>query len=387
MQLINSVSAPLHSLNPYEPSIKTLSQSSDAADDCLQACHAQLQTEAPGLIPLFRLMSPLITRVNWRGVPACIDPSQVTAWMRWHQLRAGIRPAFWRLLCKSDTHWLESFLDFYNLTDQHVESVAIDLVTMAQAFGTEKLVPAWLLRSVLQIGGNPNTPCTFYVRRLDDLFPVCRRLGHLWNLGNVADQAVLKGRSIEIFQWASDHAKQYMPATIRKASLAWFIRKVDDLAERTKLQLEGAKPWKTPYKLQEPFQTHRLPDTSIQAVILSTPLAIWEEGKTMRHCARMYIGLCQIGYELMVSLRSPDQKTPLATVSYVLASDKLHLKRIAGFANQLVDPAVYEVAKEVEAALQVQHLALPKTRNSKTTTRKNTHAHTHNCIDTSKEKV
>jgi hypothetical protein len=178
---------------------------------------------------------------------------------------------------------------------------------------------------------------------------------------------VLKDRSIEIFQWASDHAKLCTASTIRKASLAWFIRKVDDLAVRTQLQLEGAKPWKIAYSLPHPFKTHRLPDTSIQAVILSTPLAIWEEGKTMRHCARMYIDLCRIGYELMVSLRCSDQKTPLATVSYVIASDKLYLKRIAGFANQLVDPASYEVAKEVEATLRIQHQARVEAKKTQIT--------------------
>lgn len=272
----------------------------------------------------------------------------------------GIRPATWRLLCRTGTAWMHEFLVYYRYrSKRHIHpTVLVDLVTIAQAFGSQRLVPAWMLHAFLQLGGNPNAPSAAYTYRLDDLFPVCRRLWVVWVRANAEDATVLQDRAVEIFRWASTQACYIAQGTLRKASLQWFVHQVDLLALKERLQLQGAAGWDIPYHLERTFTLETSPGGTVAAVILNTPLEVWEEGQVMRHCARTYIDRCTKGRVLLVSLRSSSKQTPLATVAYDLTDPQLPIKAISGFANRLVDREICDVAKAFQADLQVQHTTL-----------------------------
>lgn len=272
----------------------------------------------------------------------------------------GIRPATWRLLCRTGTAWTHEFLVYYRYrSKRHIHpTVLVDLVTIAQAFGSQRLVPAWMLHAFLQLGGNPNAPSAGYTLRLDDLFPVCRRLGVLWVRANAEDVAVLQDRAVEIFRWATTQACYIAPGTLRKASVQWFVHQVDLLALKERLQLQGAAGWNIPYHLERTFTLETSPGGTVSAVILSTPLAVWEDGQVMRHCARTYIDRCTRGRVLLVSLRGSAKQTPLATVAYDLTDPQLPIKAISGFANRLVDREICDVAKAYQVDLQIQHTTL-----------------------------
>jgi hypothetical protein len=96
----------------------------------------------------------------------------------------------------------------------------------------------------------------------------------------------------------------------------------------------------------------------VDAVILDSPLAIWQEGQAMRHCADKWIAHCAKGDYLMVSLRHADKSRargrPLATVTFDLRGDAVKLHKIAGFANTLAIPQVRDLAKECLGQLRLQ---------------------------------
>lgn len=288
------------------------------------------------------------------------DGRPIDSSLKTYLLARGIQPATWRLLCRTGLQWIPEFTVYYHHRSKRRihPTVLVDLVTIAQAFGSQRLVPTWLLHAFLQIGGNPNAPSATYTHRLNDLFPVCRRLGVLLEHANTESVVVLQDRAAEIFLWASRHACHIAPGTLRKASLQWFIRRVDALAEQERLQLQGSASWNTPYQLDRIFTLTVGRAEAIHAVILNTPLAVWEEGQTMRHCAKNYIDRSAKGRILMVSLRSSDKQTPWATVAYDLTESQLQIKALSGFANRLVDRSIVDVAKVFMGDLQLQHSQL-----------------------------
>jgi hypothetical protein len=96
----------------------------------------------------------------------------------------------------------------------------------------------------------------------------------------------------------------------------------------------------------------------VDAVILDSPLAIWQEGQAMHHCADKWIGPCAKGDYLMVSLRHAEKSRtrgrPLATVTFDLRGDAVRLHKIAGFANTLASPEARDQAQECLRQLRLQ---------------------------------
>jgi hypothetical protein len=95
------------------------------------------------------------------------------------------------------------------------------------------------------------------------------------------------------------------------------------------LVLNRAKFWRTGYSITLAKQTKLgNPDDSaspanpltldghdIKAVILDSQLAIWTEGRDVRHCADNYIDRCAPGDWLMVSLRCSSCSRALSTIA------------------------------------------------------------------------
>lgn len=306
-----------------------------------------LSLEAPQLIPLYALLADEVTYFRRDAYP------EVTAWMQRMLLTDLIKPAMWRLLCRVGTDWIKEVLAYFDFDQQDPVEAVLDILRIAQVFGTEQLVPAWLLHSFLQLRGNPNSPTNKFAARLHDLFPLCGRLGHFAVMANEAETELLKDRAQDIFNWASDHWKDVPKDYARRATLRGLIRKTGAQQILDAVRLQGYQGWKVPYEL-----ALKTPD--VQAVILDSPLAIWTEGRDMRHCAANYIDACKRGECVMVSLRSPNRSRALATVAFDVRSGKVSQKKLSGFANTLVSPEVLQLAKECRRQLQSQRNRMPK---------------------------
>jgi len=272
---------------------------------------------------------------------------ELTARMQRLLVANGIKPATWRLLCHDGTQWMKEFLAYYFLDGQSLAEAACDLLRIAQAFGTSKLVAPWLLQAFIQLGGNPNAPQARIACRLDDLFGLCARLGHLVEQADDANVALLQERAHHIFDWAAKYLEKMPAGFASRMTIRSIIRKVDEQQSLDVIRLQSESAWQTPYHLA-------LKNTDCQAVILDSGLAIWTEGHTMRHCATNYIRACAKGDWVMVSLRGSEGSRPLATVAFDVRASRVVMKKIAGFANALVEPQVRRLADDCRRQLQVQ---------------------------------
>jgi hypothetical protein len=298
-----------------------------------------LQQEAPQLIALYALMAQEIKNIA--------EPYQATEMMALLLKAHGIKPATWRLLCRVGTDWMKEFLAYYDFERDSPVGIATDLLTIVQAFGTDHLVPPWLLHAFIQLGGNPNAPSSNYTKRLGDMFPLCKRLGHLLAQADDATVALLKDRALAICAWASDHLANTPKGYVRRATLGGLLRRVDLQIKRDEFRQKHQRGWKSPYKLT-------LQNMDLEAVILDSPLAIWSEGQTMHHCAANLIQTCARGHCLMISLRSPVKSRPLATVTFDMRGLQITPHKMSGFANTLVSPEVRDIAQDCCRQLQLQ---------------------------------
>ncbi len=319
-----------------------------------RTAYQTLQVEAPQLIPLFALLAEVSPYSNARS------KREVTAAMQKVVFDAGIQPATWRLLCREGTHWMKECLAFYRFDRFQQSNVALDLLKVIQAFGTEHLAPNWLVHAFLQVGGNPNAPAPSYARRLSDLFPLCARIGHLLSHSTAADAELLRERAQDIFNWASSHLKDAPEHYARRATVSGLIRRVEAQKRRDLLAAQSGVSWSVPYTLTT-LTNLNTEHPDIHAVILDSPLAVWSEGQRMRHCAANYIAQCARGDWLMVSLRSKQQGRPVATVAFDLRSQRVSQRKIAGFANTLITPELARLVLLCQKQLQVQrsNLNLP----------------------------
>jgi hypothetical protein len=300
-----------------------------------------LLLEAPMLIPLYALLADAMDSLE------PLADSALTFRMKRFVVAKGIRPAMWRLLCKEGTPWLTQALEYYSIDRADDHEIAIDLLRIVQAFGTRKSVPWWLLQAILQLGGNPNSPQVNFCARLGDLLPFCTRLGHLLAHSTAETIGLLQQHVLEIFGWASDHLERMPLDYCRRVSVKGLICKVEEQQVADAKQRQSQKPWKIPYRLA-------LQASDVQAVILDSPWAVWNEGKQMRHCADKYVRQCARLDWLMVSLRSSTSSRPLATIAFEVRGMTVTQRRISGFANSLVSPLALEISRECCWQLQRQ---------------------------------
>jgi hypothetical protein len=304
-----------------------------------------LQMQAAQLLPLYALLADETT------VYSRTSDVEVTAWMKQLLVEQGIQPAMWRLLCRAGTEWIKEFLAFYDFRRDTTTGIATDILTITQAFGTQQLVPPALLHALMQLGGNPNELSIQYAQHLDDLFPLCARLGHLMAQADAKELALLQDRALDLFNWASDHLKELPGAYLRRATLRGLLRKVDLQIQCDALHHQGQRGWKTRYSL-------KLQTPGLDAVILDSPLAIWNEGQTMHHCAANLIKPCAKGELLMVSVRDPSKGRPLATVTIDMRGGRVAIHKMSGFANTLVSPDLRVIAQDCCHQLHVQRSRL-----------------------------
>ncbi len=304
-----------------------------------------VQCEAPQLLQLFAMLADELVQED--------DPSSrggPIARMKRLLRNQGIRPAMWRLISREGTDWMKPLMGFLDLNEQSMAFAAVDLLSVAQAFGTQALPPEWLIHAFMQLGGSPNRPRAAYAHRLDDLFPLCERMGHLLAQSDDETRALMQEQAAEVFNWGSNHLVDLPARSLRHISLRGLLRRVELEAGKEALALEGAQGWNVAYRLT-------LTEGRFRPVILDSPQALWLEGKRMHHCASDYMDRCARGQILMVSLRDAAQARPEATMAFDLAGPQVQLMQVSGFANRLVEPIVQWAAQCCLEQLQAQKRA------------------------------
>ncbi|MBV5332899.1 PcfJ domain-containing protein, partial [bacterium] len=255
-----------------------------------------------------------------------------------HYLRErGLGTAVWRLLSRSGTQWINEFLPYFDQDRQPLSECAIEIVQMATAFGTQHLPPQELLHALIQ--------------RLNDQFGLCKRLGALMARADGATMDLIKEQAMAIFQWGSDHAEEIPDAVMRRITLRGILRRVQAQALLDQKRHAKGRAWSVPYRLA-------LQEPQLSAVVLDSPLAIWQEGQLMRHCADNFVTRCAKGHLLMVSLRDASQRHPLATVSFSMTTPNVQVHKFSGFANRRIADQTYDLIHECRRQLQRQRSSI-----------------------------
>jgi hypothetical protein len=299
--------------------------------------YLQLLQEAPQFIALHALLSDELDR-----------SMEITQSMKSLLRQRGLGAAVWRLLSREGTQWIHEFLPYFDQSRQQLHDCAIEIVQMATAFGTQALPPREVLHALMQLSGNPNQPYSHFVNNLEDLFPLCMRLGAISARADAATLELIKTQAMAIFEWASDHAGSIPNVVMRRITLKGILSKVKAQALLDQKRHESGPAWTVPYEL-------KLRDSKVSAVILNSALAIWQEGQVMQHCAARYAGRCAEGELLMVSLRHSAHRHPLATASFVLSKKQVQVHKFSGFANQRISDEAFDLIQDCRRQLQRQH--------------------------------
>lgn len=298
--------------------------------------YLQLLQESPKFIALHALLFDELDR----GM-------ELTQSMKHAMRQQGLGAAVWRLLSREGTQWIHEFLPYFDQGRQQLHDCAIEIVQLAAAFGTQVLLPREVLHALMQLSGNPNQPQSHFVSNLDDLFPLCKRLGAITARADAATLELIKTQAMAIFEWASDHAESIPNAVLRRITLKGILRRVQAQALLDQKRHEAGPVWTTPYEL-------KFDDANVSAVILNSALDIWQEGQAMQHCAAKYVNRCARGELVMVSLRHSAHRHPLATVSFLMTRQQVQVNKFSGFANRRISEEAYELIQDCRQQLQRQ---------------------------------
>ena len=229
-----------------------------------------------------------------------------TAAMKWLLCEFNVQPAMWGLLHAHGCAWMKAFMPYFLHDGPPCIDQVVELLILAQAFGTSRLVEPALLHGLMSLRCSPNAPRKKIAEPLQDLFDLCVRMGVAWQRGDGAVRREMVEMSHAVFQWANNHWDRLKQSTrshigwpgIRSHVLHWQAR------ECLKAQALPS------YGHALALRTSR-PDWV--AVVLNSGLEVWEEGYRMRHCAYRYQQGCQDGQAVMVSVRRADNGKGLAT--------------------------------------------------------------------------
>lgn len=293
----------------------------------------RLIDESPQLLTLYRLLESVLPTEGER-----------TEVMRRHLWVQGVRPAMWRLLHRVGTDWMTEVRPFYLRGRQRHAQIAIDILRVAQAFGTHSLVPLWLLKAFLSLYGNPNRPKSRYHPMLDDLYSLAGRLG-MWAQSTTLGP-LLQEHVHALLNWADREWCVHDAYNQSRVTLGSLLRMVRKQEEHDQLARQAESLWKIPQGLQLDCQLpgHR-------AVLIDSALRLWEEGRAMRHCADRFRQECFKGAYIVVSIRPIDGGRPLATVGIRRDVFGAKFDQVTGFANGPVTPTVRREAVRLAAQL------------------------------------
>lgn len=293
----------------------------------------RLIEETPQLLPLYGLLKEALPQEGERAEV-----------MRHHLMRKGVRPSMWRLLHRDGSDWMTSMLSFYRRKPLWKAAAALDLLLLAQSFGTQSLVPGWLLRILMSQCANPNRPTSGYHAKLNDLDQLNARLGRWVQNGQL--EPVLRENAHLIFQWANTQWRRGAGHVLNRLTLQSLLRVVAEYEARERARAMSAVPWRITVELKLNCRLE-----GYEAVAIRNALELWEEGHAMRHCAYEHFSGCASGSYLVVSLRPVSGGRPMATVGIRQMYDLATFHQVTGFANQAVRRDVYVEARRLAGEL------------------------------------
>lgn len=298
--------------------------------------YLQLQQESPQFIALYALLADEIDH-----------RMELTRSMRTLLRRSGLGTAVWRLLSRVGTDWINEFLPYFDQAYQSLFESTIEILKMATTFGTQFLPPTEVLHALIQLGGNPNSPAADFVKRVDDQFDFCKRLGAIMARADAPTMEAIRSEAMKIFQWSADHAQFISESVMRRLTLKGILRRIQTQAKVDRMRHESAASWQVPFLIT--FE-----DSHVTAVILNSALLVWQEGQLMHHCAATFIERCACGELVMLSIRDTRHRHPLATVSFQMTQTRVQVHKFSGFANRRISDEVFELIQDCRRQLQAQ---------------------------------
>ncbi|MFN3566411.1 MAG: hypothetical protein ACK4V1_10575, partial [Burkholderiaceae bacterium] len=297
-----------------------------------RADYEKLTRECPGLVPLYATLREVLPP---GGEPA--------ARLRRHVIRIGLSPATWRVIHHGDGRLLRLLSEFYI---QPCADAAEDLLRIVDMLAPSVQPPTWFVRTLLYYFGNFGQRRHSYFAALRSLAAPLRRLLALAERAGSEETAAMREHLYEVVTWLIEDRTALAHPHARKASWRWFERKAQAW-EQTKQHAARLDPgrWATPFE--------RIEMDGITVLALSTPLSLWEESRSMRHCARKLEPLCRTGTALLFSIRRHGRSRPLATMLTDFAG-VWSLTQVAACANTVAPPAAQRVAQRVVDLLNAQ---------------------------------
>ena len=303
----------------------------------------RLKAESPQWLPLLRQL--------WRHLPTEGEP---LARLREFLRSYGVSPAMWRLLHREGTGWIWRLRNYYTKDCRHGGQAALELVLKAQMFGTRALAPAWMLRALMNLDGNPNRPRNTYLKHPEDPIdaPMAARLGQ-WAAdfmlsGNEAGLGLLRDRCHLLWDWAMAHRDYVGSRAMRQVTLPGLYARAGQWQQREMAKARAWPPWRTPFELTT------VEHDELEVVLLGNAVDILDEACAMRHCADMYLARCERGSYVLLSVRRKGTGERLATVGVQWSDAGLQLHQMAGFANALVTPEVKALAEQAVRCMRRQ---------------------------------
>lgn len=296
----------------------------------------RLLSETPQLVTLHNLLD--------QTLPAQGERTEV---MRRHLLNHAVRPAMWRLLHQVGSDWMTQLRPYYLRERERRPLAAVDMLVIAQSFGTQELAPLWLLKAFLSQYGNPNQPRAAYHPHLNDLYGLNASLGRWAQNGRLAP--LLQEHVHELLNWANGQWAKGQGNNLPRLTLSGLLRLVAEHQAREKFSAQNALPW--PVGPGVELECH-LADHEV--VLVSTALQLWEEGQVMRHCAFRFLDECANGDFFVVSIRPRTGGRPLATVGLRRDRGLVYYDQVTGFANDPVSAKVRKEAWQLAGRLEEQ---------------------------------
>lgn len=297
-----------------------------------RADYDKLARECPGLVPLYAVLRD--------ALPPTGEPA---ARLRRHLIDAGLSPATWRVIHHGNGRLLRLLPEFYRHPGAEA---AEDLMRIVDLLAPSTQPPLWFVRTLLYYFGN-------FGQRLDSYYPALRpfaasmrRLMALTERAGTAEIGRIRERLYAVVTWLNDDLAAVSHPHARKASWRWFERAAEAWEETGRFFARY-----DPGRWAAPFEQMELDRMTV--VALQTPLALWEEGRVMRHCLPQLAVLCRSGVTLLFSIRRPGRARPVATMRADFDA-VWRLTQVAACANMVAPPAAQRMAQRVVGLLNAQ---------------------------------
>ncbi|MCX8113901.1 MAG: hypothetical protein N3D71_02395, partial [Burkholderiaceae bacterium] len=286
-----------------------------------RADYDKLTRECPSLVPLYAVLRDVLPP---KGEPA--------ARLRRHLIDAGVSPATWRVIHHGNGRLLRLLPEFYRRPGPEA---AADLMRIVDLLAPSTQPPLWFVRTLLYYFGNFGQRLDSYYPALQPLAASLRRLMALTERAGSAEIGRIRERLYAVVTWLHENEAAVSHPQVRKASWRWFEREAEAWEESGRYFARH-----DPSRWAAPFEQIELDGMTV--VALQTPLALWDEGRAMRHCAPQLEVLCRSGGTLVFSIRRPGRSRPVATMRADF--DMVwRLTQVAACANTVAPPAARRV--------------------------------------------